>query len=431
MPATVCYFKTSNNMKQENNLAVAGASETLIRPTHSATPVSSNPRIISLDLLRGIVMVIMALDHVRDFTHYGSYFNDPTDLSTTNPALFFTRWITHFCAPIFVFLAGTSAFLYGIRQDRPQALSRFLFTRGLWLIFMELTVVNLGISFDFSFSLQFLQVIWAIGFSMVCLSGLIFLPKKVLLAICVALVAGHNLLDGIVMEGSSLSAILWYVLHQGAFLPYGSDSAVFIAYPVLPWIGLMALGYVFGELYAPGFEAAKRRALLWKIGMAAIALFVLLRTFNIYGEASHWSPQRDFAFSVISFFNPTKYPPSLIYLLMTIGPALLFLAWAETRFRSQGNFFATIGRVPFFYYVIHFYVVHFIGVLGVWYAGRPWTDIILSAPNMMNPKLLDYGYPLVVTYAAWLLVIAIMYPMCKWYDRYKRNHRDKWWLSYL
>ncbi len=391
----------------------------------------NNLRIISLDLLRGLVMVIMALDHVRDFTHYGSYFVDPTNLTTTNPALFYTRWITHFCAPVFVFLAGTSAFLYGLRQNSPKALARFLFTRGLWLIFIELAVVNFGISFDITYSIQFLQVIWAIGFSMICLSGLIFLPKKVLLAIGLLLVFGHNLLDGFAMEGKSLPALLWYVLHQANFLVYSPNSVVFIVYPVLPWIGLMALGYCFGQLYSPGFEAAKRRALLWKMGLAAIGLFLLLRTFNIYGEPSHWAPQKDFAFSIISFFNASKYPPSLLYLLMTIGPALLFLAWAENRFSRQSNFFATIGRVPFFYYIVHFYVAHFMGVLGVLYAGRPWTDIILSAQNFMNPKLLDYGYSLAVTYGVWLLVVAIMYPLCRWYDRYKRNNRDKWWLSYL
>jgi len=391
----------------------------------------NNQRIISLDLLRGIVMVIMALDHVRDFTHYGSYFTDPTNLATTHPALFYTRWITHFCAPVFVFLAGTSAFLYGIRQDRPQALSWFLFTRGLWLIFIELTVVNFGISFDVNFSFHIFQVIWAIGFSMVCLSGLVLLPKKILLAVGILLVAGHNLFDGFRMEGEGFLAMAWYFLHQGNFMVSDSGTVTFIAYPLMPWIGLMALGYCFGQLYSPDFEADKRRALLWKMGLAAIGLFLLLRTFNIYGEANHWAPQKDVAFSLMSFLNTTKYPPSLLYLLMTIGPSLLFLSWAETRFRNQGNFFTTIGRVPFFYYITHFYLAHLAGVVGVLYAGRPWTDIILSGPNFVNPKLLDYGYPLVVTYAVWIVVVLVLYPFCKWYDRYKRNNRDQWWLSYL
>ena len=393
----------------------------------------NNSRVVSLDLLRGIVMVIMALDHVRDFTHYGTFFNDPTNLATTNPALFFTRWITHFCAPVFVFLAGTSAFLYGVRQGNTRALSRFLLTRGLWLIFIELTVVNVGITFDITFNLHIFQVIWAIGLSMICLAGLVFLPKKILLFVGLLIVAAHNLLDGIAMQGSSLPAVLWYFLHQANFLPTGPESAVFIVYPVLPWIGLMALGYLFGSLYRPGFEASARKAFLWKAGLAAIGLFVLLRTFNLYGNPFPWGLQKDFAFSVLSFLNTNKYPPSLLYLLMTIGPALLFLYWAENRFKRPEGFFATIGRVPFFYYILHFYVVHLVSVLGVWYAGLPWSYNQLSARNMMQPppELLQYGYSLIVTYGVWLLVIAIMYPLCKWYDRYKRNNRDKWWLSYL
>jgi uncharacterized membrane protein len=393
----------------------------------------NNSRILSLDLLRGVVMVIMALDHVRDFTHHGTFFNDPTNLATTNPALFFTRWITHFCAPVFIFLAGTSAFLYGVRQGSTQALARFLLTRGLWLIFMELTVINLGITFDISYNLHIFQVIWAIGFSMICLSGLIFLPKKVLLAVGILLVAGHNLLDGFGMEGNSLPALLWYFLHQSNLVVFNPDSVLFIVYPVLPWIGVMALGYCFGHLYSPGFEASKRKDLLWKMGLAAVSLFVLLRTFNLYGEPRDWAPQKDFVFSVLSFFNTSKYPPSLMYLLMTLGPALLFLYWAENRFTRPANFFATIGRVPFFYYIIHFYVVHIVALLGMLNAGLPWTYSQLSAQNLTQPppELLQYGHSLVVTYAVWFLVIAIMYPLCRWYDRYKRNHRDKWWLSYL
>lgn len=391
----------------------------------------NNSRIVSIDLLRGVVMVIMALDHVRDFIHYGSYFKDPANLATTYPALFFTRWITHFCAPVFVFLAGTAAFLYGLRRERSGQISRFLLTRGLWLIFVELTLVNLGITFDITFSIRILQVIWAIGFSMVCLSGLIFLPQKILLAVGLLLVAGHNLLDGITVSGNDLPSLLWYALHQQKFLVYGPDSATFFVYPVLPWIGLMALGYVFGSLYRPESDASKRKALLLRMGVAAIVLFALLRTFNVNGEPVHWAPQHTAELSVISFFNPTKYPPSMLYLLMTMGPALLFLYWAENRFRRADGFFVTIGRVPFFYYIVHFYVVHLMGLFGVLYAGRPWTDMILSARNFIQPKLLDYGYNLAVTYGVWTLVIAIMYPLCKWYDRYKRNNRDKWWLSYL
>lgn len=390
-------------------------------------------RVLSLDLLRGIVMVIMALDHIRDFVHQGTYFNDPTNLATTTPALFFTRWITHFCAPVFVFLAGTAAFLYGVRKQTTAQTARFLLTRGAWLLIIDATIVNLGITFDIHYSLHILQVIWAIGISMICLSGLIYLPKKVLLALGLLIVAGHNLLDGILFQGKSPLEIGWYILHQPQLLTLSPDSMILVAYPVLPWIGVMALGYVFGTLYGPAVEAPKRKNLLWKLGLGAIGLFVLLRTFNLYGESNHWAPQNTAVFSVLSFFNTSKYPPSLIYLLMTIGPAMLFLSWAEDRFKRPQNFFSTIGRVPFFYYILHFYLAHLIGVIGVIYAGLPWTYSILSAQSFItpDPKLLNYGYSLPVTYGAWALVIVIMYPLCRWYDRYKRNNRDKWWLSYL
>ncbi len=394
-------------------------------------PNGNSHRVLSLDLLRGVVMVIMALDHIRDYIYYGAFANDPTNLATTTPPLFFTRWITHFCAPVFVFLAGAAAFLYGLRQGDTKKTALFLWTRGVWLIFVELAIVNLGLSFDIHYSFHILQVIWAIGISMICLSALIRLPQKALLAFGLLVVAGHNLLDGITFQGHGPLDIMWYLLHQQNLLVISPDSVVLIAYPVLPWIGVMALGYVFGSLYDPGFDTMRRKALLWKMGLGAVALFFLLRTFNWYGDPAHWAPQSSFAFSVISFFNTTKYPPSLVYLCMTIGPALLFMYWAEGKNLRPQNFFSTIGRVPFFYYVIHFFVAHLIGELGVLYAGRPWTDGVLSAQNFLNPRLADYGYSLPVTYAAWALVIAIMYPLCRWYDRYKRNNRDKWWLSYL
>ena len=394
-------------------------------------PGENNGRILSLDLLRGVVMVIMALDHIRDFIYHGAFFNDPTNLATTTPALFFTRWITHFCAPVFVFLAGTAAYLYGLRQGDKRKTARFLWTRGLWLIFAELFIVHLAVSFDIRFSFNILQVIWAIGFSMVCLSGILYLPKKALLATGLLIVTCHNLLDGIRFQGHSPAEIVWYLLHQQQLLVVAPDVVVLIAYPVLPWIGVMTLGYAFGSLYAPGVGAPERKALLWKMGLGAIGLFVVLRTFNVYGDPSPWAPQNSPAFSVVSFFNTTKYPPSLVYLLMTLGPALLFLSWAEGRMLRPQGFFSTIGRVPFFYYILHFFVAHLIGLAGILYAGRPWTDSILSGEHFLKPTLLDYGYSLPVTYAAWALVVAIMYPLCRWYDRYKRNNRDKWWLSYL
>lgn len=388
-------------------------------------------RIESIDLLRGIVMVIMALDHVRDYFHYGSFFNDPTNLATTTPILFFTRWITHFCAPVFVFLAGTSAFLYGVRKESLKEVSLFLFTRGLWLIFLELTIVNFAWTFDISLSLHIFQVIWAIGVSMVCLSALVFLPLKWILLTGLILVFGHNLLDGIVFTELNMLSIVWFFLHQQNFIPVDATSVALIHYPLIPWIGLMLLGYCFGTFYQKGFDAALRKRRLLRIGSGAIVLFLLLRAFNIYGDPNLWSVQDTFTYSILSFLNTTKYPPSLLYLLMTLGPSLLFLYWTEQKSNPLTHFFVIIGRVPLFYYVLHIFLIHLLAIGGVMYAGRPWTDMILTAQAFMGGDLATYGYSLWVVYGVWVLVVALLFPVSKWYQQYKIRNRDKWWLSYM
>lgn len=388
-------------------------------------------RIESIDLLRGVVMVIMALDHVRDYFHFGSFYIDPTDLATTTPLLFFTRWITHFCAPVFVFLAGTSAFLYASRRETRGEVARFLFTRGLWLIFLEVTVVNFAWTFDATLSLHILQVIWAIGISMVILSGLIFLPRYGLLAIGILFVGAHNLLDAFTAEGLSPQSVAWYLLHQQQLSTLGNGSAVFFAYPVIPWIGLMILGYLFGTFYQKGYDAAERKKWLLRLGLGAIALFIVLRSGNFYGDLVPWQPQETLSYSIISFFNTTKYPPSLSFLLMTIGPALLFLYATENVKNRLSDALVTIGRVPLFYYVIHLYVVHLLAILGVLYAGQHWADMILTAKAFMSANLATYGYNLAVVYLVWGSVVLALYPLCKRYNAYKAANRDKWWLSYL
>ena len=400
-------------------------------PTETAVTSLKKYRIESIDLLRGIVMVIMALDHVRDYFYYGSFFGNPTDLTTTTPLLFFTRWITHFCAPVFVFLAGTSAFLYGVRKESRKEVSIFLLTRGLWLIILELTVVNFAWTFDITLSMHIFQVIWAIGISMVCLGALVYLPKKWMLLAGLLLVGGHNVLDGVVLSGTDPVALLWYVLHQPNFIPLDTASAVFIHYPVLPWMGLMILGYCFGTLYRKGFDPTQRKRWLLWMGSGAIVLFLLLRAFNIYGDPNPWSMQETFTFSVLSFLNTTKYPPSLLYLLMTLGPSLLFLHWTETKTNKLTNFFVIIGRVPLFYYVLHLFLIHLLAMGGVMLAGRPWTDMILTAPSFMEGSLATYGYSLWVVYGVWILVVALLFPLSKWYQQYKMQNRHKWWLSYL
>lgn len=387
-------------------------------------------RIESIDILRGIVMVIMALDHVRDYFHYGSFFNDPTNLETTTPMLFFTRFITHYCAPVFIFLAGTSAFLYGSKKTKPE-LFRFLFSRGLWLIFMELVVNNLLWTFDLTYSFLIVQVIWTIGVSMVILSLLIYLPNMLIIAFGVVLIAGHNAFDGIVMEGQSVQSMIWYFLHQQQMLVYSNDFIFMIQYPLIPWIGLMALGYCFGQLYVADFDAKIRKQWLLRIGSILTALFFVLRSINIYGDPAPWSVQDTAAKAVLSFFNVTKYPPSLLYLCITIGPALLFLyAFEKTRNRFT-DFFLVFGRVPLFYYFLHVFVIHILAIFGILIFDGNWRDMILNAPSFSNANLRTYGYSLFVVYMVWIVVVLLLYPLCKKYMHYKAANKDKWWLSYL
>ena len=387
-------------------------------------------RIESIDVLRGVVMIIMALDHVRDYFHYGAFFIDPTDLNSTTPFLFFTRFITHNCAPVFVFLAGTSAYLYGSKKTKPE-LFKFLFTRGIWLIFLEVVVNNLIWSFDITYSFPVLQVIWAIGFSMVSLSFLIFLPKKVLIAFGIILIAGHNLLDGIVMQGTSFKSIVWYILHQQQVIPAGPFPLFGFFYPVIPWVGLMILGYCFGTLYQKGFDATIRKKWLLTMSIVAAALFFILRGINVYGDLVPWSVQKNMTYTILSFLNVTKYPPSLLYLLITIGPALLFLYLIENTKNKITNFFIVFGRVPLFYYFLHVFVIHLFAIIGILIFGGNWQDMILTADVFKNAKLINYGYSLLVVYLVWIGIIILLYPMCKKYMIYKLNNKEKWWLSYL
>ncbi len=388
-------------------------------------------RIESIDILRGVVMVIMALDHVRDYFHYGAFFSDPTNIETTTPFLFFTRFITHYCAPVFIFLAGTSAFLYGNKKTKPK-LFKFLFTRGLWLIFLEVVLNNLIWWFDLSYGFIALQVIWAIGLSMVVLSLLIYLPKKLLLVIGLTLVAGHNLLDKVIAQGDSLDSIIWYILHQFKFLPVGDGQMIAFAYPVIPWVGLIVLGYCFGSFYTKDFNIKVRKKWLLALGLSSIALFFILRGINIYGDLVPWAIQDTSTKTIISFFNVTKYPPSLSYLLITIGPALLFLYGIEKVKNKITNFFLVYGRVPLFYYFLHILVIHVIAIIGLLISGDDWHKMILDSNAWKTGSLATgYGYSLFVVYMVWFGVIALLYFPCKKYMIYKANNKGKWWLSYL
>ncbi|MFD1314640.1 DUF1624 domain-containing protein [Namhaeicola litoreus] len=387
-------------------------------------------RIESLDILRGLVMVIMALDHVRDYFYYGSFFNDPTDLETTTPVLFFTRFITHFCAPIFVFLAGTSAFLYGSKRSKPE-LAKFLFTRGIWLIILEIVLNNLIWTFDFGYSIQILQVIWAIGLSMVVLSGLIYLPYKAILVIATILVVGHNLLDGIVVQGNSFRDIIWYILHQTHRIVLGPNKMIVFRYPIIPWIGLMAFGYCFGKLYLRDFDQTLRKKWLLGLGFGLTLLFFIVRGINVYGDLLPWSVQKNTIYTFLSFLNVAKYPPSLSYLLVTTGPTFILLYLLEDKKSSLTHFFLVFGRVPLLFYFLHVLVIHALAMIGLTIFGGNWKDMILTLDVFANAKLIHYGYPLWVTYLIWIGVILLLYPICKKYMIYKATNKEKWWLSYL
>lgn len=401
----------------------------LMNKKMSLTALSKTNRIESIDLLRGIVMALMALDHVRDYFHADAFLFDPLDLNQTSVALFFTRWITHFCAPTFVFLAGTSAFLIGERKGKKE-LSDFLLKRGLWLVFLELTVVNFAWLFNIHFTLTLLVVIWVLGMSMIILAGLIHLPKKVLLVLGLLLVAGHNLFDNFhVTDGATWKAIGWSLLHEFQFFGFDGWTLV-IGYPLLPWLGIMVLGYCFGSLYVMD-ATVRRRNLIW-LGSAMILIFIIVRGINLYGDPFPWASQSSPIFTMLSFLNANKYPPSFLYALMTLGPAILFLAFAERPLGKLNQAFVTIGRVPMFYYLLHLYLIHVLALFAAMATGFDFSSMAnMETWVTMNPSLKGYGFSLPVVYGVWIFVVIALYPLCRWFDMYKRNHRDKWWLSYL
>ncbi len=383
-------------------------------------------RIESIDLLKGLVMVIMALDHTRDYFHYSAMFFDPTDPAHSTLPIFFTRFITHFCAPAFSFLAGMSAFMVGKRKSKTE-LSGFLFKRGLWLVFIEMTIVNFAWYFDVLFRSPGLLVIWSLGISMIVLAALIHLPRKAILLFCIILIAGHNLLDAVNFKGS----MFWSILHQPAGFPITNDYLLFVGYPIIPWIAVMALGYYFGNFYNSDFTPEKRKKLFNSLGFSALALFIFLRFTNVYGDSSLFIQYDTLSKDLISFLNPSKYPPSLLYLLMTLGFTLVFLANSENLKGKVVNFFSVFGRVPFFYYIIHLYVIHIAAMLYAQLAGFSWDKVLLEGWITELPRMKGYGASITWVYVIWAIIILLLYPLCKKFDAYKQNHKENWWLSYL
>jgi uncharacterized membrane protein len=389
-----------------------------------------NQRIESIDLLRGIVMIIMVLDHVRDYFHRDAFYYSPTDLSKASVFLFLTRFITHYCAPVFVFLAGISAYLYGTKKSKRE-LALYLLTRGIWMVFVELFIISLGWTFNPTYRMFNLQVIWAIGISMIVLSALIYLNRNVILAIAVLLLAGHNLLDNVHVPGNGGLNFLWSLLHEDRDFVFGHTS-VFVHYPVMPWIGIITLGYYFGGLYHQNYDTNKRKEILFTVGIAAIVSFFLLRPFNVYGDPSPWSYTQNLGYSILSVLNVTKYPPSLLYVLITLGPAMIFLSLAEGPLNAVTKKIAVFGRVPFFYYVLHIYLVHLLAVIAAIVSGYNWSDMILTNRVNRVPGLKGYGFNLLTVYIVWIGVVVALYPCCKWFDRYKRAYQSgSAWLTYF
>jgi uncharacterized membrane protein len=387
----------------------------------SATP--TRVRVEAVDVVRGVIMIIMALDHTRDF--FGIPGQNPTDLANASAALFLTRWITHFCAPVFFLLTGTGAFL-SLRRKSPSELSRFLFTRGLWLIFLEVVVVRcFAYQFNFDYRVTMLLVIWALGWSMITLSALVRLPASVVTAIGVVIIAGHNLLDGVKWANP-----LWSILHSPGFVLNTPEHVVFVGYPLIPWIGVTAVGFGLGQVYS--WDAERRRAFLLRLGLALSVAFLVIRGINVYGDPSRWMSQKNAVFTVLSFLNTTKYPPSLLFLLMTLGPAMIFLSSVDRGTPRVLRPALVIGKVPLFYYVLHFALIHLLAVVVCYlrYGSAHW---MFESPDLGHYPFSPppgWGFSLPVVYLTWAFVVIAMYPLCRWFAALKQRRSDAW-LSYL
>jgi uncharacterized membrane protein len=389
-----------------------------------ANPIGAKRvRLESVDVVRGVIMILMALDHTRDF--FGNSGVNPTDPATTTIPLFFTRWITHFCAPVFFLLTGTGAYLARRRKSNRE-LSHFLFTRGLWLIFLEVVVSRgLGWQFNFDYHVVLLLVLWALGWAMIALSALVYLPPAAVATFGVVMIATHNLFDSVASRNW-----FWSILHVPNILVAKPGFTLFEGYPLIPWMGVTAAGYGLGQIYS--WPAERRRRFLLRLGLASIAAFVVIRTINIYGDPLRWQSQKSAAFTVLSFLNTTKYPPSLLFLLMTLGPAMLFL-WAVDAATPRWLRPAMIfGKVPMFYYLLHIPVIHLLAI-AVCYPRYGQVHWMFESPTIGQFPITpppDWGYSLPIVYLVWAIVVVTLYPLCRWFAGV-RQRRSEVWLSYF
>ncbi len=382
-------------------------------------------RIHSIDIIRGLIMVIMTLDHTRDFLHFPG--PSPLNMQTTTVVLFFTRWITHFCAPTFVFLSGVSAFLAGQRRTKKE-LSRFLLTRGLWLILSDMLIISLLFSFDLQYHMLVLEVLWAIGAGMIILALLIHTPRAVIATIALLILFGHDLLNYLPPAGTGIGGSLRtiFLSAAGSVMPLSATRTVAELYSILPWGCVLWLGYVFGKIYQTGADAQRRQRVLLITGLSLIGLFIVLRFINHYGDINPWSMQRNAAHTLLSFLNATKQVPSLLFFSMTLGPVLILLAFAEKLNNSITAFFEVYGNVPYIYFIGHLTLLRIMNVVLIALKGLPFK----SDGNPFVWQALGFGFPLWTVYLFWLFVVLALYFPCKWYGNYKRTHRQ-WWLSYL
>ncbi len=412
---------------EERTTLVTTPQHPLAQPAEgpSRVPLASKPgRLESVDLLRGLVMVIMALDHAR---HYFTIVRfSPVNLDETTVAHFFTRWLTHVCAPAFVFLAGTGAFLFRTRGKTKGELAWFLFSRGIWLVFLELTVMRMGWQFSFDYSYAVGQTIWAIGWSMVVLSILVFLPVSIMTVFGIVMIAVHNAFDGIRPKMLGDYSWLWKILHSGGRIQVFDNYTLSAMYPLIPWIGVMAAGFGFGLIMK--LEEHRRRKILWLLGGGVTAMFILLRWLNIYGDPHQWTIHESLAFTVMDFLNCDKYPPSLLFLMMTLGPAIASLALFERMGGRFARFFIVFGRVPLFFYVLHIFLIHALAVLAAYATLGGPASLVGGVKPVELPE--GYGFGLPVVYLVWMGISLALYPACRWYADVKRRNKSAL-FSYL
>ncbi len=384
-------------------------------------------RVYSIDVLRGLVMVIMALDHVRDLLHTTAIAQQPTDLNTTTPVLFFTRWITHLCAPTFVFLSGTSAFLSMKRTNDLSASRRFLLTRGLWLMVLEFTLVGFGVWFDVRFTVLFFNVFATIGIGFMVLALLLKCSPKTIGIIGLCILFLHNLAPLVPGDESALFKKVLMPLFAPASYSLGNDRLFIIGYPPIPWLGIMLVGFACARFFE--WEIKKQQSLFLKLGVAAIGLFTLLRFINIYGDPAPWSQQKSGLFTFLSFINVTKYPPSLQFCLLLLGCMFLIAAALAGIKNKCTELVCVYGKVPLFYFVLHWYLIHPLVFVMVFMQGFKASDMVFGF-NFGRPKT-GSGIPLWGVYLVWIGIVVAMYPLCKWYGRYKERNKRKMWVRYF